>query len=86
MPRHGVKRGGRDLLFLRCHGEDQSGMVSERGKEDVVFVCCSGWRMNLRDQICQSSVSADDDDESLAAAWGRMEPTAGNVLRVAAVK
>lgn len=37
--------------------------------------------MNLRDQICQSSVSAesDDDDESLAAAWGRMEPTAGNV-------
>lgn len=32
--------------------------------------------MNLRDQI---SVSADDDDESLAAAWGRMEPTAGNV-------
>lgn len=37
--------------------------------------------MNLRDQI---SVSADarrecDDDESLAAAWGRMEPTAGNL-------
>lgn len=35
--------------------------------------------MNLRDQICLSSVSADDDDESLAAAWGRMEPTAGNL-------
>lgn len=85
MPRYGVKRGGKDLLFLRCHGEDQSGMMTERKRR-----CCVCLLFRMEDESARSDLGLRrrecDDDESLAAAWGRMEPTAGKVLRVAAVK
>lgn len=75
MPRYGVKRGGKDLLFLRCHGEDQSGMMTERKRR-----CCVCLLFRMEDESARSDLPIFGlHDESLAAAWGRMEPTAGNV-------